>query len=808
MISLSSSAYGEHPSVAERGIVNGSADNIKATILTDPSLAVEQAQALQGKIEKTQHGKWRVYGIVSAMSLRGEGLLRLGKVDEAYSLIEAAYSLVRKWLPNSKIEGDILLTRGGINGDQGNINGALTSYQHAHQIFVDLVDTRGQAKSLLSISTLYDDANDYSSALKYIKQAIDIYDIDESLTVAIYNNAGSAFEGLSKYRDAEHYYGKALIISRKLNSPLLEATILANSASVQAKANRLDAATASLSKAFRLTRDPEAAVEQPQLVAIAAQVALQRHDYWRARALIESRFAGLDLAETDLPLRQAHQTAFETYRALGQPELAIMHLMAVRRIEEQATKLATSASTALLAARFDYANQELRIANLKADDLRRNIALEHEWARFQVYVFAATLAVIAVVIAALAFALMTLRRSSRRVQAAHDDLAKTNVALGKALATKTEFLATTSHEIRTPLNGILGMTQVMLADRSLAPDVRERLTVVHGAGETMRALVDDILDVAKIETGNLTVERMPFDLRVTITTAVRLWEDQARSKGLTFVTMLDDCPAMIEGDAVRVRQIVFNLLSNAMKFTQTGEVVLGIAVDDACYRIVVRDTGIGIPADKLEQIFETFRQADTSTTREFGGTGLGLAICRSLAHAMGGEIAVDSAAGKGATFTVTLPLIVAVPMVLSTMDSMAQGPTLLVVDRSPIARSMFQALLSTRTDAIAFAADWHEIAGKMKNETIAQVLIDETTLQFQGDTLECLRQIASSAIDAGVRTVLLRASRASALTEDVLYATGIDVILTRPLAGETLVAALFDHSFVSSANRSLVSHAA
>lgn len=482
--------------------------------------------------------------------------------------------------------------------------------------------------------------------------------------------------------------------------------------------------------------------------------------------------------------------------------------MALRRLDERATKLATSASTALLAARFDYANQELQIANLKADDLRRNVALERERSRFQIYVFAGTLAVIAVVIAALTFALVTLRRSSRKVQAANDDLATTNVALGKALATKTEFLATTSHEIRTPLNGILGMTQVMLADRSLAPDLRERLTVVHGAGETMRALVDDILDVAKIETGKLTVENIAFDLRATIVTATRLWEDQARGKDLTFVRTLESCPTMIEGDPARVRQIVFNLLSNAMKFTRTGEVVLSVVADGPCYRIVVRDTGIGIAADKLEQIFESFRQADASTTRQFGGTGLGLAICRSLAHAMGGEIAVDSVAGQGATFTVTLPLVAAERMSPCAIASVSKGPALLIVDRSPITRSMFQTLLSARTDAITFASDLDEIAACVSSGTIAQMLIDETTVRSQGDVHEKLAEIVTVARNASVRTVLLRAGGADAADEKALRAVGVDAILAKPIAGSALIAALFDHPSVSVAKRSLVSHAA
>lgn len=194
------------------------------------------------------------------------------------------------------------------------------------------------------------------------------------------------------------------------------------------------------------------------------------------------------------------------------------------------------------------------------------------------------------------------------------------------------------------------MTQVMLADAALASEQRERVEVMHGAGMTMRALVDDLLDVAKIEHGQLTLENAPFDLARTIRDASRLFDGQADAKGIGFTIDLDDCPAMVMGDAARIRQIVFNLLSNALKFTSVGRVSLVARRQSQGVSITVADSGIGIPGHKLEEIFEAFRQADASTTRQFGGTGLGLAICRRLARAMGGDVTVSSEQG-GARFS-------------------------------------------------------------------------------------------------------------------------------------------------------------
>jgi signal transduction histidine kinase len=220
---------------------------------------------------------------------------------------------------------------------------------------------------------------------------------------------------------------------------------------------------------------------------------------------------------------------------------------------------------------------------------------------------------------------------------------------------KSNFLAVVSHEVRTPLNGILGMAQIMGAG-PLEPVQAERLQVVRRSGEMLLAILNDVLDLAKIEAGRIDLESIAFDLTQTLAATVECFAPLASVKGLSFDVDMAAAAGHYRGDPTRVRQIVSNLISNALKFTETGSISLSASYGDGALTLSVADTGIGISAEKLDQLFSRFFQADQSTTRRFGGTGLGLAICRDLASLMGGDIQVQSQLGVGSTFTVHLPL--------------------------------------------------------------------------------------------------------------------------------------------------------
>jgi len=776
----------------------------KATMLADPGMTLAKAQAAESYAATLPDPLDRVTDTATARWLQGEAFIRLHDLAKAEPLIAKAFAAISRRRPVTKLTGDILLTRGGLHGGKAEVAAALSDYQAAHNIFRDIGDTRSRAIALLSIGTLYNDAKDSLTAFKYYGQALDVYRGDPGLSVAIYNNRGNALKDIKQYAEAEVQLGYALSLARQMNSSLLQAYVLDNMAQTWLRMGRLDEADRATAEGLRIAAGGEAARFRSQIVATAAQSALQHGNEQRAGVLITESFAGVNLTKTRLGLRDAHQTAYDIYRRLGRTGDALAHLAALKRLDDDSTKLATETNTALMSARFDSANQELRIAQLKADESQRSLELEQARIRFQQILFTGIAAATLIGVSMLGFGYIQIRRSRNRVRAANVDLAASNSALEKALAAKTEFLATTSHEIRTPLNGILGMTQVMLADAGLGEVTRDRLGIVHGAGLTMRALVDDILDVAKMETGNLIIESVPLDLKATLREVSRLWEEQARGKGLEFVLDLELCPGRVLGDAARLRQIVFNLLSNAVKFTARGVIGLHAAREGDRIRVSVSDSGIGIPVDKQAEIFESFRQADGGTTRQYGGTGLGLTIVRNLATAMEGAVSVHSVAGEGATFTIDLPYREAA-LPEPAANTAPQSGGLLIVDRNPIARAMLRTVLEKRTDSIAFAASLGEALACMAAAPVSIVLIDDATAKAAGEEIgQGLAAIVTAARQAGTATAILWADSDRSMIKDL----GLDLVIAKPIAGPALAELIFGGEKSDAVSSSLVSRAA
>ena len=382
----------------------------------------------------------------------------------------------------------------------------------------------------------------------------------------------------------------------------------------------------------------------------------------------------------------------------------------------------------------------------------------------------------------------------------------------KATRAKSEFLATMSHEMRTPLNGIIGMAQV-LANTELAPEQREYLDVVAECSTRLLALINEILDLAKIEAGLMTLEVRKTNLRDFLRHIDNHWRHRAIAKGLAFrMTVENDVPTVVAFDEVRLRQVLENLLSNAFKFTERGEIQIRVSLvcgagNQTDIRFEVRDTGRGIAVENHERIFQPFVQSDSSITRRFGGTGLGLAICKKIIALMGGAIGMESAPRQGATFWVTCPCPAEIGAGAHARAQEADAASrprtdcpvldVLVVEDNEINQKVVTTMLTLLGHRATIANNGLEALALTNDSAFDVILMDLQMPEMDGAAAaRAIRQRA----DRSCRTPIIGLT-ASALESDrnACLAAGMTAVITKPIEIAALTAALSPH-----ANRAFV----
>ena len=661
--------------------VAGDYDDLIATaqksMMADPNAALKHAQVAEAIAERMPTSPDRSRDIATSLWLEAEALTRVNKVADARTALDRAIRIASEDGAITKLDGDLALSEARIADRSGDVAHAMKSFQRAHDIFATLGLARSQSIALQGLGAIYDEAHDFAREIRYYNDAKRIYSNDPAVELSIANNLGFALQQMGRYDEAIKNFQRAIDISRQLKSDFLEASILPNLAAVYAKQHNFAAATNAVNEALRHLSKGDENGPAPGVWGIKAEIDFERGATELAARDLDRAFRGVDLSTTNSPFRDMHEIAYRVYRAQGNLPLAMAHLEAFKRLDDQGRSLAASANLALLGAQFDFATQRWEIEHLRSEQLKRDISLRESRTATQTVIFAAVMLGGVLLMLWIGWRHLLVRRHRNAITQKNVELTRTlaerdveivrrteveadlrfdTQAAEQANRAKSQFLANMSHELRTPLNAIIGFSELMAHGAITGPKLREYAIDINTSGQNLLAILNDILDMARIDAGTVTLAEKDLLLDEIVESALCEIENGPAGGGKSIRLENDARGVRVRCDDKRLRQILVNLLSNAVKFTAKDGVV---SIRTECVEdgvdIVVTDNGVGIPADKLATVMEPFGQAESAYARLHGGVGLGLPIVKSLVRLHGGRFTLTSEVDEGTVARVHLP---------------------------------------------------------------------------------------------------------------------------------------------------------
>lgn len=651
----------------------------KSSMMSAPETALQKARIATEFATQHTGDERRNEALATALWLEAEALTRMNRVAEGRTTLDRAIRLAQTDGKLTKLDGDLALSLARLGEATGDLGLALRSLHKAHDTFAQLGEARGRAMALQGLGSIYDQARDFEREIEYYRRASQVYS-DPALDLSAANNIGFALQQLGRYDAAIADFKRALAIAGAMKSTFLQARVLTNLAAVYAKTHRFDEAETAANQALRLLGPRDENGWAPFVWGVKAQLEFERQSIDDAAIYLERAFRGVDLTTTIAPFRDIHEIAYKVYRIKGDYTLAIAHLEAFKRLDDEGRTLSASANLALRAAQFDFAAQRLEIAQLRTDQLKRDISLRESRATTQIAIYGG-LAVLSILL------LIGIAWSNVSVRRHRNEIAQSNIALTKTVAerdteihrrtaveaelrkakekaeqgnrAKAQFLANMSHELRTPLNAIIGFSEV-ISNEMLGPvgttPYKTYAGDIYTSGQHLLSILNEILDMARIDSGKVGLTEAEFVLSDAIQAALRVLGEDASGKAVRFVGA--ENRLALRGDERMVRQIVINLVSNAIKYTRDDgliEVAIERAKDGCGADLIVRDNGIGIPPDKLALVMEPFSQVNDAFVRGKGGIGLGLSIVKSLAELHGGSLTLTSKVDLGTMARVHFP---------------------------------------------------------------------------------------------------------------------------------------------------------